>query len=39
MALYYKIWQIFLQNATAIILQNAIKVYHKMRQLLQSVPI
>ena len=32
MALYYKMRQIVLQNATAILLQNATKVYYKMRQ-------
>ena len=32
MTLYYKMWQILLQNATAILLQNATEVYYKMRQ-------
>ena len=32
MILYYKIRQILLQNATAALLQNTIKVYYKMRQ-------
>ena len=32
MALYYKMRQILLQNATAILLQNATEVYYKMRQ-------
>ena len=47
MVLYYKMRQISLQNATAILLQNAIKVYYKMcqvlhykmRQLLQTATI
>ena len=30
--LYYKMWHILLQYATAILLQNATKVYYKMRQ-------
>ena len=28
--LYYKMWQILLQNATAILLQNATKVYYRV---------
>ena len=32
MTLYYKIRQILLQNATAILLRNATEVYYKMRQ-------
>ena len=32
MTLHYKMWQIFLQNATAILLQNVTKVYNKMPQ-------
>ena len=32
MALYYKMRQILLQNATVILLQNVTKVYYKMRQ-------
>ena len=33
MTVYYKMWQMLLQNVTAILLQNAIEVYHKMCQL------
>ena len=29
---YYKMRQVLLQNATAILLQNATEVYYKMRQ-------
>ena len=29
---YYKVWKILLQNATAILLQNVTEVYYKMRQ-------
>ena len=32
MTLYYKMRQIWLQNATSILLQNATEVYYKMRQ-------
>ena len=32
MTVFYKMWQILLQNATAILLQNATEVYYKMRQ-------
>ena len=32
MTLYYKMWQILLQNATFTLLQNATKVYYKMCQ-------
>ena len=32
--LYYKMWQMLLQNATAVLLQNATKVYCKMYQIL-----
>ena len=32
MTLYYKMRQMLLQNTTAILLQNATKVYYKMRQ-------
>ena len=41
MTLYYKMRQIFLQNVTAILLQNATEVYYKMRQvfLLQNATI
>ena len=33
MTVYYKMRQILLQNATAILLQNAAKVYYKMCQI------
>ena len=38
---YYKMRQVILQNATAILVENAIKVYHKMRQvfLLQNATV
>ena len=39
MASYYKMRQILLQNTTATLLQNAIKVYYKMGQLLQIATI
>ena len=41
MTVYYKMGQILLQNATAILLQNATKVYYKMRQvfLLQNATV
>ena len=39
MTVYYKMRQILLQNATSILLQNAIEFYHKMRQLLQIATI
>ena len=39
LTLYYKMRHILPQNATAILLQNAIEVYYKMRQLLQIVTI
>ena len=32
MTVYYKMWQILLQNATSILLQNAAKVYYKLHQ-------
>ena len=32
MTVYNKIWEILLQNATAILLQNAKEVYYKMHQ-------
>ena len=32
MTVYYKIQQILLQSATAILLQNGTEVYYKMRQ-------
>ena len=32
MTVYYKMRQILLQNATAILVQNATEVYYKMRQ-------
>ena len=32
MTVYYKIQQILLQSATAILLQNLTEVYYKMRQ-------
>ena len=32
MTVYYKMRQIFLQNATTILLQNATEFYHKIRQ-------
>ena len=32
MTLYYKMRQILLQDATAILLQNVTEVYYKMRQ-------
>ena len=32
MTVYYKMRQILLQNATAILLQNAAEVYYEMRQ-------
>ena len=32
MTVYYKMRQILLQNATAILLQNTTEVYYKMRQ-------
>ena len=32
MTLYYKMWQILLQNAISTLLQNATKVYYKMCQ-------
>ena len=34
MTLYYKMQQILLQNATALLLQNAAKVYYKMCQVI-----
>ena len=33
MALYYKTRQIFIQNATGVLLKNATDVYYKMRQI------
>ena len=30
--IYYKMWQIILQNMTVILLQNATEVYYKIRQ-------
>ena len=39
MTVYYKMQQVLLQNVTAILLQNAIEVYYKMRQLLQIATI
>ena len=32
MTVYYKMRQMLLQNVTAILLQNAIEVYYKMRR-------
>ena len=39
MTVYYKMRQMLLQNATAILLQNATEVYYKMRQLSQNATI
>ena len=47
MTVYYKMWEMLLQNATVILLQNATEVYYnmrqvfyyKMRQLLQNAKI
>ena len=36
MTLYYRMRQAFLQNVTAILLQNATKVYYKMCQVFYS---
>ena len=35
--LYYKMWQILIQNAIAILLQIATKVYYKMRLYFQKI--
>ena len=34
--LYYKMWQILLQNVAAILLQNATKVYYKIFEVFYS---
>ena len=39
MTVYYKMRQILLRNATAILLQNATEVYYKMRRLLKIMTV